>query len=115
MDSFDSKCFILKNRIQTQTSLSHTIYGCNWTTAKNKKSIKNIIKKYKCTVQHCELKELSWFLITGTRKITQVTQLFKKFNKGQYFTKTMFEDTDMSIKKRMEAILKEKERNTSKI
>ncbi|ROL50595.1 GTPase IMAP family member 7 [Anabarilius grahami] len=47
---------------------------------------------------------------------TQVIQLLnmieelKNTNKGRYFTNRMFEEAEMSIKKRMEEILKEKER-----
>ncbi|XP_048042077.1 uncharacterized protein LOC125265718 isoform X2 [Megalobrama amblycephala] len=47
---------------------------------------------------------------------SQVIQLFnmieelKKDNQGQYFTNSMFEETEMSIKKRMEEIMKERER-----
>ncbi len=33
----------------------------------------------------------------------------KKSNKGQYSTNSMFEEAEMSIKKRVEEILKEKE------
>ncbi len=33
----------------------------------------------------------------------------KKSNKGQYFTNSMFEEAEISIKKRVEEILKEKE------
>ncbi|XP_016366133.1 trichohyalin-like [Sinocyclocheilus rhinocerous] len=47
---------------------------------------------------------------------TQVIQLFnmieevKNTNEGRYFTNSMFEEAEMSIKKRMEEILKERER-----
>ncbi|CAM4319045.1 unnamed protein product [Leuciscus chuanchicus] len=47
---------------------------------------------------------------------TQVTQLLnmieevKNSNDGRYFTNSMFEEAEMSIKKRMDEILKEKER-----
>ncbi|XP_052394081.1 GTPase IMAP family member 8 [Carassius gibelio] len=47
---------------------------------------------------------------------TQVTQLLnmieevKNSNQGRYFTNSMFEEAEMSIKKRMEEILKERER-----
>uniref|UniRef100_A0A672SC71 AIG1-type G domain-containing protein n=1 Tax=Sinocyclocheilus grahami TaxID=75366 RepID=A0A672SC71_SINGR len=47
---------------------------------------------------------------------TQVIQLFnmikevKNSNEGRYFTNSMFEEAEMSIKKRMEEILKERER-----
>ncbi|XP_051988833.1 GTPase IMAP family member 8-like isoform X2 [Xyrauchen texanus] len=47
---------------------------------------------------------------------TQVTCLLnmieevRKSNQGQYFTNSMFEDAEMSIKKKMEEILKEKEK-----
>ncbi|XP_057201201.1 GTPase IMAP family member 8-like isoform X1 [Triplophysa rosa] len=51
-----------------------------------------------------------------TQGRTQVTRLInmieemKTTNQGQYFTNSMFEEAEMSIKKRMEEILKEKER-----
>ncbi|CAM4314092.1 unnamed protein product [Leuciscus chuanchicus] len=47
---------------------------------------------------------------------TQVTQLLsmieevKNTNEGRYFTNSMFEEAEMSIKKRMEEIMKERER-----
>ncbi|KAI7789317.1 putative early endosome antigen 1-like [Triplophysa rosa] len=59
------------------------------------------------------------FLVFNNRETqdrTQVTRLInmieemKTTNQGQYFTNSMFEEAEMSIKKRMEEILKEKER-----
>ncbi|KAI7805467.1 hypothetical protein IRJ41_008476 [Triplophysa rosa] len=44
-----------------------------------------------------------------TRLINMIEEM-KTTNQGQYFTNSMFEEAEMSIKKRMEEILKEKER-----
>ncbi|XP_067234598.1 GTPase IMAP family member 8-like isoform X2 [Chanodichthys erythropterus] len=85
---------------------------------------KQTIEQYVEKSKNADLKKLirdcgNRFLVFNNREKddrTQVTQLFKiieevkKSNKGQYFTNSMFEEAEMSIKKRVEEILKEKER-----
>ncbi|KAL0152055.1 hypothetical protein M9458_052639, partial [Cirrhinus mrigala] len=84
------------------------------------KSIEDYVKRS----NNAELKKLirdcgNRFLVFNNREKhdkTQVIQLLniieevKKTNEGQYFTNRMFEEAEMSIKKRMEEIMKEKER-----
>ncbi|XP_051744967.1 golgin subfamily A member 6-like protein 22 isoform X2 [Ctenopharyngodon idella] len=83
-------------------------------------SIEDYVKRSKSA----ELKKLirdcgNRFLVFNNREKrdkTQVTQLLnmieelKNTNKGRYFTNSMFEEAEMSIKKRMEEIMKERER-----
>uniref|UniRef100_A0A8C1MT01 AIG1-type G domain-containing protein n=1 Tax=Cyprinus carpio TaxID=7962 RepID=A0A8C1MT01_CYPCA len=84
------------------------------------KSIEDYVKRSKSA----ELKKLvrdcgDRFLAFNNRvkqDRTQVIQLFnmieelKNSNEGRYFTNNMFEEAEMSIKKRMEEIMKERER-----
>ncbi|XP_048010554.1 GTPase IMAP family member 8-like [Megalobrama amblycephala] len=83
-------------------------------------SIEDYVSKYNCA----ELKKLirdcgNRFLVFNNkekRDKTQVIQLLnmiekvKNTNEGRYFTNSMFEEAEMSIKRRMEEILKERER-----
>ncbi|CAM4316077.1 unnamed protein product [Leuciscus chuanchicus] len=83
-------------------------------------SIQDYVKRSNCA----ELKKLirdcgNRFLAFNNREKqdkTQVIQLLnmieevKNANEGRYFTNSMFEEAEMSIKKRFEEILKEKER-----
>uniref|UniRef100_A0A8C1L8M3 AIG1-type G domain-containing protein n=1 Tax=Cyprinus carpio TaxID=7962 RepID=A0A8C1L8M3_CYPCA len=83
-------------------------------------SIQDYVNNYNCA----ELKKLirdcgNRFLVFNNREKqdkTQVIQLLnmieevKNTNEGRYFTNCMFEDSEMSIKRRMEQILKERER-----
>ncbi|CAM4318871.1 unnamed protein product [Leuciscus chuanchicus] len=83
-------------------------------------SIEDYVCKYNCA----ELKKLirdcgNRFLVFNNkekRDKTQVIQLLnmieevKNTNDGRYFTNCMFEEAEMSIKKRMEEIMKERER-----
>ncbi|XP_016352082.1 GTPase IMAP family member 8-like [Sinocyclocheilus anshuiensis] len=83
-------------------------------------SIQDYVNNYNCA----ELKKLirdcgNRFLVFNNkekRDKTQVIQLLnmieevKNTNAGRYFTNSMFEEAEMSIKKRMEEILKERER-----
>ncbi|RXN15606.1 GTPase IMAP family member 8-like protein [Labeo rohita] len=82
------------------------------------------IEDYVKRSTNAELKKLirdcgNRFLVFNNREKenkTQVIRLLKMIeevkssNQGQYFTNSMFEDAEMSIKKRMEEILKERER-----
>uniref|UniRef100_A0A8C1KK32 AIG1-type G domain-containing protein n=1 Tax=Cyprinus carpio TaxID=7962 RepID=A0A8C1KK32_CYPCA len=83
------------------------------------------IQDYVKRSTNAELKKLisdcgNRFLVFNNRekqdKTRQVIQLLnmieevKNMNEGQYFTNRMFEEAEMSIKKRMEEILKERER-----
>ncbi|RXN16548.1 GTPase IMAP family member 8-like protein [Labeo rohita] len=47
---------------------------------------------------------------TQVIRLLNMIEEVKKNNKGRYFTNSMFEEAEMSIKKKMEEILKEKER-----
>ncbi|XP_073713942.1 uncharacterized protein [Misgurnus anguillicaudatus] len=47
---------------------------------------------------------------TQVMKLIKMIEEMKTTNHGRYFTNSMFEEAEMSIKKRMEEILKEKER-----
>ncbi|XP_073714040.1 uncharacterized protein [Misgurnus anguillicaudatus] len=47
---------------------------------------------------------------TQVMKLIKMIEEMKTTNHGQYFTNSMFEEAEMSIKKKMEEILKEKER-----
>ncbi|KAL1278945.1 hypothetical protein QQF64_025618 [Cirrhinus molitorella] len=83
-------------------------------------SIQDYVNNYNCA----ELKKLirdcgNRYLVFNNRENqdkTQVIQLLniieevRNTNQGRYFTNSMFEDAEMSIKKRMEEILKERER-----
>uniref|UniRef100_A0A8C2HPK2 AIG1-type G domain-containing protein n=1 Tax=Cyprinus carpio TaxID=7962 RepID=A0A8C2HPK2_CYPCA len=82
------------------------------------------IEKYVERGKNAEVKKLirdcgNRFLAFNNREKqdkTQVTRLLnmieevKNSNQGRYFTNSMFEEAEMSIKKRMEEILKERER-----
>ncbi|XP_057183995.1 putative autophagy-related protein 11 isoform X3 [Triplophysa rosa] len=82
------------------------------------------IEDYVKRSNSAELKKLirdcgNRFLVFNNREThdrSQVTRLInmieemKTIKQGQYFTNSMFEEAEMSIKKRMEEILKEKER-----
>ncbi|XP_048035375.1 GTPase IMAP family member 8-like [Megalobrama amblycephala] len=86
------------------------------------------IEDYMKRCKSAELKKLirdcgNRFLVFNNREKqdkTQVIQLLnmieelKNTNEGRYFTNSMFEEAEMSIKKRMEEILKEKEREIQK-
>ncbi|XP_051744601.1 uncharacterized protein LOC127509724 [Ctenopharyngodon idella] len=82
------------------------------------------IEKYVSESNCAELKKMirdcgNRFLVFNNsekRDKTQVTRLLgmieevKRTNEGRYFTNSMFEEAEMSIKKKMEEILKERER-----
>ncbi|KAK7175546.1 hypothetical protein R3I93_002460 [Phoxinus phoxinus] len=86
------------------------------------------IEDYVREIKSAELKKLirdcgDRFLVFNNNEKqdkTQVTRLLnmieevKNTNEGRYFTNSMFEEAEMSIKKRMEEILKEKEREIQK-
>ncbi|RXN15461.1 GTPase IMAP family member 8-like protein [Labeo rohita] len=83
-------------------------------------SIQDYVSKYNCA----ELKKLvrdcgNRFLVFNNNEKQDKTQVFqllkmieevKNTNQSQYFTNSMFEEAEMSIKKKMEEILKERER-----
>uniref|UniRef100_A0A673KIW3 AIG1-type G domain-containing protein n=1 Tax=Sinocyclocheilus rhinocerous TaxID=307959 RepID=A0A673KIW3_9TELE len=87
------------------------------------------IEHYVKRSNSAELKKLirdcgNRFLVFNNREkqdTTQVIQLLKMIeevkntNQGRYFTNSMFEEAEMSIKKRMEEIMKEKEKEIQKL
>uniref|UniRef100_UPI003FCCCA96 si:ch211-254c8.3 isoform 2 n=1 Tax=Danio rerio TaxID=7955 RepID=UPI003FCCCA96 len=83
-------------------------------------SINDYVSKYNCAelqklIRDCENRFLA-FNNREKQDKTQVMKLLKMIeevksnNQGGYFTNSMFEEAEMSIKKRMEEIMKERER-----